>query len=140
MAHWTTGKRQHMDIRKDYQKEFIEKERFGMVTMIDAKSCNDYVKDENKIHSFVLSLCDIIDMKRFGNCEIVHFGNEIRVSGYTAVQKIETSLISGHFVDGSQDAYIDVFSCKCYDPYNVREFVKMFFKPRQLVMHVTNRG
>lgn len=138
------------DIRKDYVKEFSAKEHFGMITMIDAKSCNEFVSLENKLMTFTIALSDIIDMKRFGDCNIIHFGNDPAVEGYSIVQRgrninqltqlIETSLIAGHFVDKSNDAYIDVFSCKCYDPYLVRDFVKMYFKPAQIVMNVVNRG
>ena len=36
-------------------------------------------------------------------------------AGYSLVQLIETSAITGHFCDKSGDAYIDVFSCKDFD-------------------------
>jgi hypothetical protein len=65
-------------------------------------------------------------MKRYGNCQIVHFG-EGKVAGYSMVQLIETSLISGHFANESNAAYLDIFSCKSYDPAIVEEFSKVFF-------------
>lgn len=128
------------DIRKDYIKEFAEKNAWGLHVTIDAKGCNDFIKMEHKLLTFTHALCDIIDMKRYKECEIVLFGDDPKVCGYTLVQKIETSLVSGHFVNATNDACIDVFSCKAYDPYAVREFIKMFFKPRQVMMNVIYRG
>ena len=43
------------------------------------------------------------------------------------VQLIETSLISGHFANDTNSAYLDIFSCKGYDPAVVEEFSKNFF-------------
>ena len=41
------------------------------------------------------------------------------------VQLIETSLISGHFANDTNSAYLDIFSCKGYDPAVVEEFSKI---------------
>jgi S-adenosylmethionine/arginine decarboxylase-like enzyme len=49
------------------------------------------------------------------------------VAGYSMIQLIETSLISGHFANESNAAYLDIFSCKNYDPAIVEEFSKVFF-------------
>jgi S-adenosylmethionine decarboxylase len=43
-------------------------------------------------------------------------------------QLIETSLISGHFANQTNTAYLDVFSCKYYNPHEVAAFAKEFFK------------
>ena len=66
-------------------------------------------------------------MKRFGETIVVDFGEDERVSGYSMVQLIETSLISAHFANLTNTAYIDVFSCKPYDPEVVAEFACRFF-------------
>jgi S-adenosylmethionine/arginine decarboxylase-like enzyme len=73
-----------------------------------------------------MALCELIGMKRYGDCQIVHFG-EGRVAGYSMIQLIETSLISGHFANDTNRAYLDIFSCKDYDPSVVEEFSKTFF-------------
>ena len=39
-----------------------------------------------------------------------------QAAGYSLVQLIETSAITGHFCDASGDAYLDIFSCKDFDP------------------------
>jgi hypothetical protein len=46
------------------------------------------------------------------------------------IQLIETSLISGHFANDTDRAYLDIFSCKGYDPATVEEFSRDFFGAR----------
>jgi S-adenosylmethionine decarboxylase len=67
-------------------------------------------------------------MKRFGKCQVVHFGEDEKVAGFSMTQFIETSLISGHFANASNSVYLDVFSCKFYEPREVAEFATAFFK------------
>lgn len=86
----------------------------------------------------MVALCELIGMKRYGDCQIIHFG-EGRVAGYSMIQLIETSLISGHFANDTNRAYLDIFSCKGYDPGIVEEFSKRFFGARTSTASVTLR-
>jgi S-adenosylmethionine decarboxylase len=67
-------------------------------------------------------------MKRFGDTVVVDFGEDERVAGFSMTQLIETSLISGHFANQSNNIYLDIFSCKFYDPNVVADFAKTFFE------------
>jgi len=78
-------------------------------------------------------------MKRFGECQVVHFGKEERVEGYSMVQLIETSLIAGHFANLTNAAYIDIFSCKRYEPEQVARFSKEFFQAESVGINVLKR-
>jgi S-adenosylmethionine/arginine decarboxylase-like enzyme len=78
-------------------------------------------------------------MKRFGDCQVVHFGEEERVAGFSMIQLIETSLISGHFANLTNSAYIDIFSCKAYDPDKIAAFTREFFEASFVEVHVTKR-
>jgi S-adenosylmethionine/arginine decarboxylase-like enzyme len=78
-------------------------------------------------------------MKRFGDCQIVHFGENERVAGFSMIQLIETSLISGHFANLTNSAYIDIFSCKNYEPEKAADFFKKFFKGNRIEIHVKKR-
>lgn len=105
---------------------------WGLVTTIDCKNCNpETIRNENLIRQYVKELCSIIDMKRFGDTTVVHFGEDEKVEGYSMVQLIETSLISGHFANSTNNVYIDIFSCKPYNPYQAIEFTKHFFESQQ---------
>jgi len=108
-----------------------EGKAWGLCTAVDLQDCNpDLIRDAESIRRYVVELCDLIGMKRFGECQVVDFG-EGRVAGYSMVQLISTSLISGHFANDTNNAYLDIFSCKGYDPVMVESFSKEFFGARR---------
>jgi len=112
----------------------------GMQTSFDLYGCNpDTIRNVKKIKRFVYRLCKLIGMKRYGNCRVVNFGEDERVAGYSMTQLIETSLISAHFANASNTVYLDVFSCKYYDPEIVEEFAKEFFEGDYCIRHVNLR-
>ena len=86
----------------------------------------------------MVQLCELIEMRRFGECQIVHFG-EGRVAGFSMLQLIETSLISGHFANDTNRAYLDIFSCKAYDPAVVEKVPREFFSASGGAVHTTLR-
>ncbi len=116
-----------------------EGKAWGLCTAVDLQDCNpDLIRDAAYITRYVIELCELIDMKRFGECHVVDFGSG-RVAGYSMVQLISTSLISGHFANDTNNAYLDIFSCKGYDPAVVESFSKEFFGARRSVATVTLR-
>ena len=48
------------------------------------------------------------------------------------MQLIETSAVTGHFCDLSGDIYLDVFSCKDFDPEVAIEVVRQYFRPESV--------
>ncbi len=113
---------------------------WGIAAAIDIYNCDpDKIRDHKTIRRFVVELCDFIEMKRFGETQIVHFGEDERVAGYSMVQLIETSLISAHFANLTHTTYLDVFSCKPYDPEKVRNFAQNFFGGSHSILNVTLR-
>lgn len=112
---------------------------WGLCTSVDLQDCHpETIRDRDRIQAYVVELCALIGMKRYGECQIIHFG-EGRVAGYSMVQLIETSLISGHFANDTNNAYLDIFSCKGYDPAVVETFSKEFFGARRSTSTVTLR-
>jgi S-adenosylmethionine/arginine decarboxylase-like enzyme len=113
---------------------------WGILSSIDLYDCNpETIRDAGKIRQFVIELCDLIEMKRFGETQIVHFGEDDRVAGFSMTQLIETSLISAHFANLTNTTYLDVFSCKAYDAQKVVEFAKTFFQAETATLHVVER-
>jgi S-adenosylmethionine/arginine decarboxylase-like enzyme len=113
---------------------------WGIASAIDIYNCDpDKIRDAEAIRRFVAELCELIEMKRFGETMVVHFGEEERVAGYSMVQLIETSLISAHFANQTNTTYLDVFSCKEYDPEEVRKFAQEFFGGSHSALNVTMR-
>src|SRR5574341_1030767 len=104
---------------------------WGLSSCIDLYECDlNLMKDAEAIREFVRALCDRIKMRRYGETQVVHFGDEPRVNGFSMTQLIETSLISAHFAEASRAIYLDVFSCAPYEPKAVAEFALKYFKSK----------
>jgi S-adenosylmethionine/arginine decarboxylase-like enzyme len=113
---------------------------WGLQASVDAKNCDPaLIRSADAIKEYVLQLCDLIKMKRFQETVVVNFGEDERVAGYSMVQLIETSLISGHFANLTNAIYIDIFSCKIYNPYEAAEFTREYFKSSDAAVHLTFR-
>lgn len=122
------------------REEAIRHNVWGIASAIDIYDCDPHsIRDAELIKKFVIELCDLIEMKRYGETQVVHFGEDERVAGYSMVQLIETSLISAHFANQSNAVYLDVFSCKPYDPDVVREFAQEYFGGMRSELNVTLR-
>ena len=125
-----------MNSRQDFEKN----KAWGISTAIDLKNCDpNLVRSEAGIRKFVYELCELLDVKRFGECIIVHFGESEEIAGFSMTQLIETSLVSGHFVNSTNSIFLDVFSCKYYDPEIAVEKAKTFFKAESATMNVIIR-
>jgi S-adenosylmethionine/arginine decarboxylase-like enzyme len=120
--------------------EAVKPAPWGILSSIDLYGCNpDKIRNADLIKKFVAGLCDLIEMKRFGETVVVHFGEDEKVAGYSMTQLIETSLISAHFANLTNTTYLDVFSCKYYDSQVVADFAKDFFDADEVCMQVLNR-
>jgi len=122
------------------REEYAAQDAWGLHSAIDLHECDpDIIRNADAIKQFVYELCERIGMKRFGECVVVDFGEDPRVSGFSMTQLIETSLISGHFANQTNAVYLDVFSCKYYNPHVVGDFAKEFFKAKDYALNYTLR-
>jgi S-adenosylmethionine/arginine decarboxylase-like enzyme len=113
---------------------------WGISSSVDIYQCDpETIRSAEKIKQFVIELCDLIQMKRFQDTLVVHFGEDEKVAGFSMVQLIETSLISAHFANQTNTTYLDVFSCKPYDTDVVAEFARKFFGGRRVITNVNLR-
>ncbi len=118
----------------------LGQEVWGIASSIDIYDCDpEKIRSADAIRRFVVELCELIEMKRFGETQVVHFGEEERVAGYSMVQLIETSLISAHFANLTNTVYLDVFSCKPYNPDIVKGFSQAYFGGTNSTLNVTLR-
>ena len=126
--------------RPAVEQQAIQEKVWGIASSIDVYDCDpELIRSAEHIRQFVIDLCHLIEMKRFGETQVVNFGENERVAGYSMVQLIETSLISAHFANLTNTTYLDVFSCKPYDPEVVRDFAHRYFQGVTSVLHVTMR-
>ena len=115
-------------------------ENWGVSSSIDLYECDlRLMQNAEIIREFVRILCDRIQMRRYGETQVVFFGDDPRVTGFSMTQLIETSLISAHFADASCAIYLDVFSCASYEPEEVAEFAKEYFKAARYSLNVVYR-
>ena len=113
---------------------------WGQHLIIDAKHCNpDKIRDADHIKKFAKTLVKTIDMKAFGEPQVVMFG-EGRVKGYTLVQLIETSNITCHFAEEDNSVYFDLFSCKCFSSADAKEVFVTYFEPESISVSILKRG
>ncbi|MBN2301163.1 MAG: S-adenosylmethionine decarboxylase [Lentisphaerae bacterium] len=118
----------------------ITRRAWGVASSIDIYNCDpEIIRNADKIRQFVVELCDLIEMKRFQDTLVVNFGEDERVAGFSMVQLIETSLISAHFANLTNATYLDVFSCKPYEPKVVEKFAMEFFKGSHCIVHTALR-
>ncbi|HDS44997.1 MAG TPA: S-adenosylmethionine decarboxylase [Methanomicrobia archaeon] len=129
-----------MDTKNWALEEYRRSAAWGLTCSVDLKGCDPaLIRNAGAIKDFVVKLCELIEMKRYGETQVVNFGEDPRVSGFSMIQLIETSLISGHFANQTNAAYIDIFSCKYYPPETVAAFCKDFFKAKSYMLNVNFR-
>lgn len=117
-------------------------DQFGQELILNLYECDlDKISSEQSIREFVIKLCDeVIDMKRYGEALIPHFGHENPVtSGYSLVQLIETSSITAHFSEYKKSVYMNIFSCKWFDPEKASRFAKDWFGARRMESQLIQR-
>lgn len=125
---------------QDVVNQYETQQCWGLLTSIDARNCQpELIRSSAAIKQFVVELCELIQMKRFQETLVVNFGEDEKVAGYSMVQLIETSLISGHFANLTNNAYIDIFSCKIYDPNKAAQFTKKFFGATDVELNICFR-
>jgi len=94
------------------------------------------ITSKSNIIAFTKTLVNAIDMKPYGEPMVVHFAeHDESKAGYSLVQLIETSSITGHFVDSTGEFYLNVFSCKNFDASIVEKIIEQFFAPD----HITTK-
>ena len=121
-------------------EEARSQKAWGIASAIDIYDCSpEKIRDAEVIRRFVVELCDLIEMKRFGETQVAHFGEDEKVAGFSMVQLIETSLISAHFANLTNAVYLDVFSCKAYDPEVVQAFAQQYFEGKTSSLSMTLR-
>ncbi|MBI1974300.1 MAG: polyamine aminopropyltransferase [Candidatus Zambryskibacteria bacterium] len=116
---------------------------YGCELIMEIEGCDlDITDAEERCKEFVERLCEKINMKRFGGFQYYNFGHaKSKTSGPSFVQLIETSSIVGHvsnYWDGT--LYLDLFTCKDFDPQVAVDFAREFFGARVAFSVFLERG
>ena len=102
---------------------------WGYHLILNARKCRPAaIRSSDTITQFTKDLVKRIDMVPYGEPQVVLFGTGNK-KGYTLVQLIETSNICAHFVEETNDMYLDVFSCKPFWVSDVKDVLQDYFAP-----------
>lgn len=112
----------------------MTKKIYGYELIMDLYGCEKKVlTSRRKLQEYADKLCKIIKMKKYGEALIPYFGkNKPHSKGYSLVQLIETSSITGHFSDLWERAYINVFSCQKFNHTAAKKFTRQFFQAKKV--------
>ncbi len=104
---------------------------WGQHLIVDMAGCDSTaVGDRTTIARFCRDLVAAIGMTAHGEPLIEHFAAHMPdVAGYSLVQLIETSSITGHFVEARNEAYLDVFSCRPFSDDAALAVCRRYFRP-----------
>ena len=108
--------------------------QYGIELILDLHGCDSTKFTRPSITAYFEQLCELIDMQR----EDLHFWDDVGLSeedkqnsphtqGTSAVQFILTSSIVIHTLDQLKAIYINIFSCKAYDPNVAEKFTVQWF-------------
>jgi len=112
-----------------------EADFFGQELILNLYECDlKKISSGEEIKKFVIELCDnVIKMKRYGEPQIPYFGLENPITaGFSLVQLIETSSVTGHFSEHNRSCYINIFSCAWYDIEKTTQFCQDFFGAKRV--------
>jgi S-adenosylmethionine decarboxylase len=107
---------------------------WGKHLVLDCSACDrEAVRSAEAIRAFSEDLVSQIGMVAYGEPVLAHFATHLpEAAGFSLVQLIETSAVTGHFCDASGDAYLDVFSCKDFDSAVAIGVVERHLKPEAI--------
>ena len=114
---------------------------WGWHLILDCSECNDNISDKDTIQTVIKELVNRTKMKAVGK-PIIKFlkPGDIHLQGYSCIQLIETSSITMHLNDAPESsAYIDVFSCKEFEPQVVIDVIKEYFEPKKIKQKFLHR-
>lgn len=111
---------------------------WGYHLMLDCRGMNENVTKKSQIKKFVKDLVKQIDMIAVGPPQIEYLLPKTDNAGYSVVQLIQTSNITAHFTD-TGTAYIDIFSCKEFDPEIATALVNQVFTPTNIKSKLLKR-
>ena len=105
---------------------------WGYHAMFDCSGCDkDAVQSKDAIAAFIKDVIQRIDMVAVGEPKIEYLCEGDPKEGYSFVQLISTSNITGHLMN-SGEVYIDIFSCKEFDPKIAEQCIVDFCSPGKI--------
>lgn len=123
------------------KKTKLFKKTFGKELILDLYDCDSKILcSRRKILEYSDKICRLGKFKKYGKPFIERFGfNRDFTVGFSLVQLIESSSITGHFSELWGRAYINIFSCKFFNHGSLAKFTKRFFRAKKIISKVLRR-
>ena len=121
---------------------------YGHEFVLDLYECDMSKFNRDSIREWLKKLCELIGMER----EDLHFWDyedvpeseiprdQPHLVGTSAVQFIITSDVVIHTIDMLKECYVNVFSCKKFDPDEARDFTVSWFGAKEYDVTFVTRG
>lgn len=121
--------------RGSHHLRTLEDMVYGLELVLDLDGCDPHaIGDRDRLAAFAGGMVATIDMKAYGDPILEHFGHDDPItSGWTLVQLIETSSITGHFSDHLRRAQLNIFSCKLFDTNEATRYAANYLSARRAV-------
>lgn len=104
---------------------------WGFHLLVNLSAMNEKMDSVKDIEKFFDELIKELKMKKLTDFfSIKVHGEDGR--GISAFQMITTSHISMHFDDDHRCGYLDIFSCKNFEPKVVVNMIDKYFKPKKI--------
>jgi len=108
---------------------------YGKELILDLHRCNADKFNRESIENYFIKLCELIDMQRAD----LHWWDDLglpeneketepHLKGTSAIQFITTSNITIHTLDILKNVYVNIFTCKDFNPETAKEFTKKWFE------------
>lgn len=114
----------------DLQEEVESEEAaapWGMLAAIDLHDCDyERVASADCIRGFIREVVPAVGMRAHGPTHLERFGSG-DLEGWSAMQFIETSSITIHADEVGRRCFVDLFSCKEFDPEVVSAIARRWF-------------
>ncbi len=104
---------------------------WGKSLSLDLHECDhDRLTSGELLKEFVANAVKVVNMEAHGPTYVDRFG-EGDIEGFSAMQFIKTSSITVHLDEVGNRAFIDIFSCKDFDPQPAIDYAKEFFGAKE---------
>ncbi len=119
---------------------------YGKELVLDIHNCDPTKFTRRNIRNYFKKVCVLIDMER---CKLCWWDDyrvppelqqtEPHLKGTSAIQFIKTSNITIHTLDIMKRVYLNIFTCKDFDPEAAKQFTVDWFGGNIVAEHLIER-
>jgi S-adenosylmethionine decarboxylase len=120
---------------------------FGKSAHFDCYGVDKYDCDDMEMaYRFVEELVDRIDMTLFGNISVFHGPRKNGIelyedkAGLTCFAPLIESSITLHTIIPKLFLTLDVYSCKPFEPLDIKDFIEYTYQPTLIEINTLERG